>query len=239
MIRTRWWLVGWVCLSLGVGMFLWGLPARSRVASGTSRVSATQLDQTPTPRYNPTATPPSQGGHGHDLFDLYCMPCHGDQGQGLTDEFRNRQYPPEEANCWTSGCHGARPYENGFTLPKTIPALIGRNTLTKFATARNMFDYMRTAMPFNAPGSLSQEQYLQLLAYLLEQNSFVTTGSQLDLDSLQQINLRPAPLPTSAAEAAATLPDNFSSALLIGVIILGTVVVAVLVLRRRSRPASH
>jgi len=167
------------------------------------------------------------------------MPCHGDQGQGLTDEFRNRQYPPEEANCWTSGCHGARPYENGFTLPKTIPALIGRNTLTKFATARNMFDYMRTAMPFNAPGSLSQEQYLQLLAYLLEQNSFVTTGSQLDLDSLQQINLRPAPLPTSAAEAAATLPDNFSSALLIGVIILGTVVVAVLVLRRRSRPASH
>jgi mono/diheme cytochrome c family protein len=239
MIRTRWWLVGWVCLSLGVGMFLWGLPARSRVASGTSRVSATQLDQTPTPRYNPTATPPSQGGHGHDLFDLYCMPCHGDQGQGLTDEFRNRQYPPEEANCWTSGCHGARPYENGFTLPKTIPALIGRNTLTKFATARNMFDYMRTAMPFNAPGSLSQEQYLQLLAYLLEQNSFVTTGSRLDPDSLQQINLRPAQLPTSAAEAAATLPDNFSSALLIGVIILGTVVVAVLVLRRRSRPASH
>ena len=42
---------------------------------------------------------------------------------------------------------------------------------------------MRTAMPFNKPGSLTQEQYLQLLAYLLERNNLVPIGAQLAPDS--------------------------------------------------------
>jgi mono/diheme cytochrome c family protein len=248
MMRRRWLLMGWICLSLGVGMLLWGWPTQS--ANGASRAALTVTDhitflgiaQTnliPTPRFNPTATPPSQGGHGHDLFDLYCMPCHGDQGQGLTDEFRNRQYPPEDVNCWKSGCHGARPYENGFTLPQTIPAVIGPNTLTKFATARNMFDYMRAAMPFNAPGSLSEEQYLQLLAYLLEQNKFVTTGAQLDPDLLQQISLRPEPVPTPTAGDAVASSDTSSAVVIAIVLLLGMVVLAVLIIRRLSRQAPH
>jgi mono/diheme cytochrome c family protein len=237
MRRRRWWLLGWICLSLGAGMFLWGLPSRS--VSGTSRVAVAQLAQTPTPRNNPTATPPTQGGHGHDLFYLYCMPCHGDQGQGLTDEFRHRQYPPEDIDCWKSGCHGARPYENGFTLPKTIPAVIGPNTLTKFATARNVFDFMRTAMPFNAPGSLSQEQYLQLLAYLLEQNNLMPAGMHLVPASLQQFTLRPGQMPTPPESVAATPADNSSSILIVVSVVLAVVAVAILILRRRSRQAPH
>jgi mono/diheme cytochrome c family protein len=247
MSRRRWLLVDWISLSLGVGLFLWGLPTRS--VGGAVRAAVTDADRvtvpgiaqpslTPTPRFNPTATPPSQGGHGQDLFDLYCMPCHGDQGQGLTDEFRNRQYPPEDINCWKSGCHGERPYENGFTLPPTIPALIGQNTLTKFATARNMFDYMHAAMPFNAPGSLSQEQYLQLLTYLLEQNNLVTAGAQLDPDSLPQIKLRPEQIPTPPPAAAVT-PTESSASLLVAVSIALGVGVVVLIRHRRSRHTPH
>jgi hypothetical protein len=163
------------------------------------------------------------------------MPCHGDVGQGLTDEFRVREYPPEDVNCWKSGCHGERPYENGFTLPKTVPALIGPGTLTKFATARNTFDYVRAAMPFNAPGSLSEEQYLQLLAYLLEQNNIVPAGAQLDPDTLQQISLRPEPTPTPAASAAVSLPDNSSTMVIAVILLLGIVVLAVSIIRRRAR----
>jgi mono/diheme cytochrome c family protein len=120
-----------ICLGLG---FLFFSPVGQPRDYPTTRlpdyrISALlnyQTNPTPTPRYNPTATPPTQSGHGQDIFYIYCMPCHGDQGQGLTDEFRNRQYPPEDVNCWESGCHGERPYENGFTLPKTVPVLIGR-----------------------------------------------------------------------------------------------------------------
>lgn len=189
---------------------------------------------TPTPFRNPTATPSSQGGHGHDLFYIYCMPCHGDQGQGLTDEFRLRQYPPEDTNCWKSGCHGERPYENGFKLPKTVPALIGTNTLTRFATARQMYDFMRTAMPFSKPGSLSPEQYLQVLAYLLEQNHLVPAGARLEADTLQNIVLRAAATPTAGASPPAATADS-SSSLLIGVVILAGVSMALYAVRRSRR----
>ena len=213
--------------------------ASAAVSSTTHWVSPAneQTDPTPTPRYNPTATPSSQGGHGRDLFYIYCMPCHGDFGQGLTDEFRLRQYPPEDTNCWKSGCHGNRPYENGFTLPHTVPALIGRNTLTHFTTARDVYNFIHTAMPFNKPGSLTQEQYLQLLAYLLEQNHIVPAGVQLEPNTLQNIVVRPDATPIITATPL-TSPDQTanSPALWIGVIIVG-IVAGALYLGTRSHIA--
>src|SRR5512141_682444 len=91
-----------IFLALGFGLLLWGwsYPATGRTPISTSAPPAVALqpDPTRTPARNPTATPPTQGGHGHDIFYLYCMPCHGDSGQGLTDEFRLREYPPEDTN---------------------------------------------------------------------------------------------------------------------------------------------
>jgi mono/diheme cytochrome c family protein len=242
--RFRLLILSAICLDLGLLVLS---PASQPQAYATKRLPDSrtlallnyQTNPTPTPFRNPTATPPTLGGHGHDVFYLYCMPCHGDQGQGLTDEFRFRQYPPEDTNCWKSGCHGDRPYDNGFKLPKTVPALIGANTLTKFATARNMFDFMRTAMPFNKPGSLSQEQYLQVLAYLLEQNHIVPEAVQLDPNTLQNIVLRPGATPTLTAPSAPI--ETESPALwLIGVIILlGVTFGLYLVARSRSPQAPH
>jgi hypothetical protein len=232
MTQMRWLLMGWICLSLGAGLFLWGFPPRSRAAGGTSRaallidlstaasnraavLTTAQLTPTPTPFSSPTATPPSQGGHGHDIFYVYCMPCHGDVGQGLTDEFRLRQYPPEDTDCWKSGCHGARPYENGFTLPKTVPALIGANSLKRFADGQAVYDFIHKSMPFNSPGSLTTEQYLQLTAFLLEQNNLIEEGSQLDVATLSQIAVRPAATPVPLSQPST---DN-SPLLLIGAVI--------------------
>jgi len=235
----------WMSLGTSLVMFLWvGFsPAVSGHPSAlplyrTISLSNSQPNPTPTSFRNPTATPPTQGGHGHDLFYIYCMPCHGDVGQGLTDEFRLRQYPPEDTNCWKSGCHGERPYDNGFKLPHTVPALIGANTLTKFATARNMYDFMRTAMPFSKPGSLSQEQYLQVLAFLLEQNHIVPEGTQLEADTLQNIVLRSAATPTAIASSPVAAADS-SPLLLVGAIILFGVSVVYWVTRSRSSSASR
>jgi mono/diheme cytochrome c family protein len=224
------WAVG-IFLALGFSLLFWNSP---RPAAGGKAVSALQL-VTPTPRTNPTATPPTQGGRGHDLFYIHCMPCHGDVGQGLTDEFRFREYPPEDTNCWKSGCHGPRPYENGFTLPATVPAIIGSGALQRFPTAQNMYAFLRAAMPFNAPGSLSDDQYLELTAFLLEQNQFTAQGSQLSAAALQSIALQPAPTPAPAAASPAVVASDNSVFLLPGIIVLlSLAVILYLVTRSRS-----
>src|SRR5579859_549062 len=114
----------------------------------------------------PTVTNPSQADVGAQLFWLHCQPCHGDQAQGLTADWR-AQYPPEDQDCWKSGCHGSHPYHNGFTLPQNVPALIGAGTLNRFATAADLYVFISHAMPFQAPGSLKPEEYWAITAFLM------------------------------------------------------------------------
>jgi hypothetical protein len=97
-------------------------------------------------------------------------------GQGLTDDWR-AQYPPEDQNCWESGCHGSRPYEDGFTLPKFVPAVIGPETLTRFASAADLHAFMSRSMPFNAPGSLSEAEYWEVTAFLMRANGLPPAGT--------------------------------------------------------------
>lgn len=196
--------------------------------------STAQPTPTRTPFFNPTATPPTQGGNGANTFQVYCMPCHGDLGQGLTDEFRNRQYPPEDVNCWKSGCHGERPYENGFTLPMTIPMLIGPGALSKFQTAQTLYGFIKGAMPFNAPGSLTDTQYLNLTAYLLEENQFVSRGARLEVNALAAVNLHGG----SPAPDQSSPPTGESGGLLIGLIIFVGVATLLSIITRPRRPRS-
>lgn len=189
----------------------------------------------PTPRPDPfaTATPPTQAGHGENLFYVHCMPCHGDQGQGLTDEFRTRQYPPEDVNCWESGCHGDRPYDGGFTLPKTVPPVIGPDALGRFSTVADVYEFTRRAMPFNAPGSLSPTQYQQITAFLMERNGVLPTGSALDPAAAATVFLREV-TPTPASP---DLPAPATGAgVLLALAALGIGVFAALgwLLRRRA-----
>lgn len=227
-------LAGASLLAIGLGFLLIFQPA------GAAPVQVADL--TPTPLYNPSATPPTQGGHGADVFYVYCMPCHGDTGQGLTDEFRLRQYPPEDTNCWLSGCHGPKPYDNGFTLPKTVPALIGPNTLTKFKTAQDLYGFISRAMPFNQPGSLSQEQYLYLTAFLLERNRLMPVGGALSLNTLAGIALpgSAAPSPdqaTTPGAAAAPVATSDNSGLYLGLAaFLVIAVILSIITRPRRRP---
>ncbi len=224
--------IGLVALIALGALWLSLFSVSSRVgAQSIAQPAPTQAAPTRTPFSNPTATPPTQGGNGANTFYVYCMPCHGDAGQGLTDEFRNRQYPPEDVNCWKSGCHGPRPYDNGFTLPITIPMLIGPGALAKFQTAQALYGYIRGAMPFNAPGSLTDTQYVNLTAFLLEGNQIVSAGVQLNINALAAINLhgglskpdQPAP------------PDGDNTGLWIGLIIFVGVATLLSIVTRPRR----
>lgn len=117
--------------------------------------------------------PPAQGTTQADagavIYYYRCMACHGDQGQGLTAEWR-AQWDVEHQNCAKSTCHGARPPPEGFQFPKNFaPAIIGANTLTKYENAQALFDFVSTRMPFQAPASLQRDEYWQLVAFLLRE----------------------------------------------------------------------
>lgn len=138
----------------------------------------------------PTVPAPTQADEGAQLFWLYCQPCHGDQGQGLTDEWR-AQFPEEEQYCWQSGCHsehGKDLPENGFVLPTAVPAVIGEGTLEKFVTAHQLYAFISSAMPYEAPGRLTEEEYLAITAYIARAHG-AWDGTPLNEDNLVQMRL--------------------------------------------------
>jgi hypothetical protein len=144
---------------------------------GTALSTYPQTMPTPNRLAQPTLpASPSQADYGAQDFWLSCMPCHGDKGQGLTDEFR-KTYPPEDQYCWSSGCHGPRPYENGFTLPVNVPPVIGpKAALGKFSNAVTLRAYIKSAMPFWKPGSLTDEEAWRITAFLLRENGISYKG---------------------------------------------------------------
>jgi mono/diheme cytochrome c family protein len=151
----------------------------------------------------PTVVSPTQADEGAQLYWLHCQPCHGDQGQGLTDEWR-MQYPEEDRNCWNSGCHGNNPYEGGFTIPTAVPAVIGDGSLARFATMGDVYEYTRVAMPFSFPGTLTEAEYLAITAYLARAHG-VWDGRPLDPARAHELRLKPL---SSAAEPASELANQ-------------------------------
>ena len=84
-----------------------------------------------------------------------------------------------------SGCHGAGG-QGG-----SAPAVIGPGAhLAKYNTAQGLLDYIDTTMPANAPGSLSHQEYFDILSYLLVENDDLSSNSQLDETQLGGISLQ-------------------------------------------------
>jgi cytochrome c len=160
-----------IFLPFGIALLLAGLFFQKGSADSA------KLQTTPVPTQDRLAEPtlpasPSQADYGAQAYWLHCSACHGDRAQGLTDEFR-QQYPPEDQNCWKSHCHGNVTYENGFKIPTAVPQLVGSGALAKFPNAASLYGFIRAAMPFQKPNSLTEEQYYQIVAFLLRQNDLI------------------------------------------------------------------
>lgn len=202
----------------------------------TGVAGSVQVDATPTP--NRLAEPtlpaaPSQADHGAQVYWLSCLPCHGDTGQGLTDEFRTT-YPPEEQYCWTRGCHGEVPYEQGFTIPKKIPAVIGPTTLAKFTDAAQLNAYIRAAMPFWKPGSLSEEDAWRVTAFILRQNNLWDDREELNASNAAQVKIpRSAFLtPVGTPQPPGVEKSTGISLWLIVVGVLGLIALTIFILKK-------
>jgi len=113
--------------------------------------------------------PPTQIEIGHLEYWMSCMVCHGDRGQGLTEEWRT-VLDPTDMNCWQSKCHAPNHPPEGFQIPRTAPLVMGPGALTGYETAEDLFEYLRDTMPWPFPGLFQDVQYWGLTAYLLDAN---------------------------------------------------------------------
>ena len=160
----------------------------------------------------PTVIPPAQADNGMQIYWGMCMSCHGDHGQGLTDEWQ-RSFKEEERDCWGSGCHGGDAPQNSFVIPETgVPALVGDGKLSRFSTAFELFSYIQQNMPFFRTGALSAEDAWALTAYLLRWND-----RQTDDYILNEINGSAIPVHRTVQLPQSEIPGTL---ILIGVLIL-------------------
>jgi mono/diheme cytochrome c family protein len=75
-------------------------------------------------------------------------------------------------------CHGDR--GQGGTGPVVIG---GNKRIASYETTTRLYDYVSRTMPFDEPGSLTEEQYWNVIAYLLDQNGLLPEGTVLGPDS--------------------------------------------------------
>ncbi|MCH8334835.1 MAG: hypothetical protein IIC61_02990 [Proteobacteria bacterium] len=55
--------------------------------------------------------------------------------------------------------------------------------------ATTIFDYLRRAMPFQMPGSLSNDDIYAVTAYLLFVNDIIAEDAEIDAESLPQVRM--------------------------------------------------
>ncbi|MBR1174364.1 cytochrome c [Bradyrhizobium sp. KB893862 SZCCT0404] len=103
--------------------------------------------------------------HGREVFAQQCASCHGDKGEGgLGDRLAGGQ-----------GTIGT---------PKPI-----RTVGSYWPYAPTLFDYIRRAMPQNAPQSLSNEDVYAVSAFILNLNGLVGADAILDAKSLAAVKM--------------------------------------------------
>jgi cytochrome c len=111
--------------------------------------------------------PPGSGSvsHGHEVFDQQCAACHGAKGEGGV---------------------GDRLVGGQGTLATAKPV---RTVGSYWPYAPTLFDYIRRAMPQNAPQSLSNNDVYAVSAYILNLNGLLPADATLDAGTLSAIKM--------------------------------------------------
>ena len=114
-----------------------------------------------------TGLPPGRGSvaEGQAIYDAKCASCHGTFGES-TD------YLPLAGGVGSLGSDQPM-----------------RTTGSKLNFATTLFDYIRRAMPFNAPKSLTDDEVYALTAYVLNLNDVLPADAVLDRERLVAVKM--------------------------------------------------
>lgn len=86
-------------------------------------------------------------------------------------------------NC--AACHGDQLDGN----KGAFPPLVGRAAVLDHPSAAELYQYVRRAMPYSNPGSLTDDQYYSVVAFLLNKNGVLGDNATLDASSIATITL--------------------------------------------------
>jgi cytochrome c len=112
--------------------------------------------------------PPGNGTpqQGESVYTAICLPCHGEKGSGKPND----------------------------QLVGGLGTLTGDQTPVKtvgsfWPYATTLFDYVRRAMPFNAPRSLSDDQVYAVCAYILQLNGIISENAVMNAQTLAKVQM--------------------------------------------------
>ena len=113
-----------------------------------------------------TGLPPGSGTvqEGAEVYAAACATCHGPSGEGA-------------ANDQLVGTTAVRGIDDPMTIGNYWP----------YATT--LFDYIRRAMPYDRPGSLTDDEVYALVAWLLHQNEIISADVSMDAQSLPRVEM--------------------------------------------------
>lgn len=115
---------------------------------------------------------------GQQLWESQCASCHGVFGES------NSVFQP------LVGGTTAADVSSGHTARLRDGAYPQRSTLMKVATVSTLWDYIRRAMPWNAPKSLSPDQVYAVTAYLLNLGGVLPEDFVLSDQTIAQAQAR-------------------------------------------------
>jgi mono/diheme cytochrome c family protein len=114
--------------------------------------------------------PPGRGtsADGAPIYAARCASCHGKTGKEGPNDVLVGRLPGD-----------AFPFARDPRAPKTIGSY--------WPYATTVFDYIRRAMPPEAPGSLKDDEVYALVAHLLVLNNLIPADASIDATSLPKV----------------------------------------------------
>ncbi|TMH68737.1 MAG: cytochrome c [Betaproteobacteria bacterium] len=107
---------------------------------------------------------------GEKVYQTKCLACHGDKLQGTP--------------------LGDRLIGGRGTLVNNSPAKAPVKTVESYwPYATSVFDYVKRAMPFNAPGSLSDDEAYAVVAYILGEANIVAKNEVINAGTLARVQM--------------------------------------------------
>jgi len=114
-----------------------------------------------------TGLPPGSGtpAQGAKIYVEKCVACHGENGTGKP----------------FAALVGGAPLTSGIETPKTIHNFWGYSTI--------VFDFVRRAMPFQQPRTLTNDEVYALTAYILALNKIIGDNDTMNAQTLPKVRM--------------------------------------------------
>lgn len=154
-----------LALALGGSSVYAGSPYSFGSPASEADIAKVRMDAMPDGR----GLPPGRGTYneGKKVYMSKCASCHGEKGEGM-----------KGAGDKLLGGKG--------TIATDKPV---KTIESYWPYATTVFDYTKRAMPFNAPGSLSDNEVYAVTAYLLTEAKIIKKSEAMDAKTLPKVRM--------------------------------------------------